>query len=94
MVNDHSDSKSGHQLPPHGLRFLISSKGSFICTIQDTIAHTTAFVTQINKIIIAIITTVVLITTIIMAIIKTIIIILFCGLIEVYLCFYDVNCLM
>ena len=33
MVKDHSDSKRGNPLPPHGLLFLISSKGSFICTI-------------------------------------------------------------
>ena len=31
MVKDHSDS--------HGLLFPISSKGSFICTITDRIAH-------------------------------------------------------
>ena len=29
MVNDHSNSKSGNPLSPHGLLFLISSKGSF-----------------------------------------------------------------
>ena len=34
----------GNPLPPHGLLFPISSKGSFICTIPDRIAHTTAFV--------------------------------------------------
>ena len=45
MVKDHSDSKRGNPLPPHGLLFLISSKGSFICT--DMIAHTTAFVTPV-----------------------------------------------
>ena len=33
MVKDHSDSERGNQLPPHGFRFPISSKGSFICTI-------------------------------------------------------------
>ena len=33
MVNDHSDSERGNPLPPHGLLFPISSKGSFICTI-------------------------------------------------------------
>ena len=34
MLKDHSDSERGNLLPPlHGLRFLISSKGSFICTI-------------------------------------------------------------
>ena len=30
-------------LPSHGLLFSISSKGSFICTIPDRIAHTMAF---------------------------------------------------
>ena len=30
MVKDHSDSEKGNTLPPHGLLFLISSKGSFI----------------------------------------------------------------
>ena len=30
MVKDHSDSERGNPLPPHGLLFLISSKGSFI----------------------------------------------------------------
>ena len=33
MVEDHSDSERGNLLPPHGLLFLINSKGSFICTI-------------------------------------------------------------
>ena len=33
MVNDHSDSVKGNLLPPHGLLFPISSKGSFIRTI-------------------------------------------------------------
>ena len=39
MVKDHSDSESGNLLPPHGLLFPISSKGSFICTIhrQDSL---------------------------------------------------------
>ena len=32
MIRDHSDS----ELPPHGLLFSISSKGSFICTIPQT----------------------------------------------------------
>ena len=44
MVKDHSDSERGNPLLPHGLLFLIDSKGSFICTIPDRIAHTTAFV--------------------------------------------------
>ena len=36
MVKDHSDSETGNPLPPHGLLFPISSKGSFICTIPQT----------------------------------------------------------
>ena len=36
MVNDHSDSERGNPLPPHGLLFPISSKGSFICIIPQT----------------------------------------------------------
>ena len=36
MVKDHSDSQRGNPLPPHGLHFLINSKGSFICTIPLT----------------------------------------------------------
>ena len=36
MVKDHSDSGRGNLLPPHGLLFPISSKGSFICTIPQT----------------------------------------------------------
>ena len=47
MVKNHSDSKRGNRLPPHGLLFPINSKGSFICTIPDRIAHTTAFVTPV-----------------------------------------------
>ena len=35
MVKDHSDSERGNPLP-HRLLFLISSKGSFICTIPQT----------------------------------------------------------
>ena len=44
MVKDHSDSERGNPLLPHRLLSPISSKGSFICTIPDRIAHTTAFV--------------------------------------------------
>ena len=33
MVKDHLDSERGNPLPPHGLLFPISSKGSFIYTI-------------------------------------------------------------
>ena len=36
MVKDHSDNEKGNLLPPHGLLFPISSKGSFICTISQT----------------------------------------------------------
>ena len=42
MVKDHSYSERGNPLPPLGLLFTISSKGSL-----DRIAHTTAFVTQV-----------------------------------------------
>ena len=47
MVKDHSDIERGNPLPPHRLLFPISSKGSFICTIPDRIAHTIAFVTPV-----------------------------------------------
>ena len=47
MVKDHSDSEKGNPLLPHGLLFPINSKGSFICTFPDRIAHTTAFVTPV-----------------------------------------------
>ena len=36
IVKDHSDSEIGYPLPPQGLLFLNSSKGSFICTIPQT----------------------------------------------------------
>ena len=36
MVKDHTDSERGNPLPPYGLSFLISSKGSFICIIPQT----------------------------------------------------------
>ena len=36
MVKDHSDSERVNPLPPHGLLFPISSKGSFICIIPQT----------------------------------------------------------
>ena len=36
MVKDHSESERGNPLPPHGLLFPISSKGSFICIIPQT----------------------------------------------------------
>ena len=35
MVKDHSDNEKGNPLPPHRLLLLISSKGSFICTIPQ-----------------------------------------------------------
>ena len=36
MVKDHLDSEKGNPLPPHGLLFPISSKGSFIWIIPHT----------------------------------------------------------
>ena len=36
MVKYHTDSERGNPLLPHGLLFLISSKGSFICIIPQT----------------------------------------------------------
>ena len=48
MVKNHSDSERGNLLPPHGLLFPISSKGSFFMHHPtDRIAHTTAFVTPV-----------------------------------------------
>ena len=47
MVKDHSNSEKGNPLPPHGVLFPISSKGSFTYTIPQRIAHTTAFVTPV-----------------------------------------------
>ena len=44
MVKNYSDSERGNPLP---LLFSINRKGSFICTIPDRIAHTTAFVTLV-----------------------------------------------
>ena len=43
MVKDHTDSKRKNPLPPHGLLFSISSKGSFICTILQTGLHVPQF---------------------------------------------------
>ena len=34
-IKDHSDSKRGNLLAPHGLLFPISSNGSFICIIPQ-----------------------------------------------------------
>ena len=39
MVKDHSDSEGGNLLPPHGLLFLISSKGSFIYIFRPPLLH-------------------------------------------------------
>ena len=47
MVKGHSDSKRGNPLPTQGLFFPSSTKGSFVCTIPDSIAHTTTFVTPV-----------------------------------------------
>ena len=35
MVKDHSDSETENPLPPHGLLFPISSKGSFTCIMPQ-----------------------------------------------------------
>ena len=43
MVSDHSDT---NPLPPHGLLFLTSSKGSFICTI-NRLVHTQPLLHQL-----------------------------------------------
>ena len=48
MVKDHSE-RGNPLLPLHRLLFLISSKGSFICTILDRIAHTLAFVRPVME---------------------------------------------
>ena len=47
MVKDLSASERGNPLLPHGLLFPINSNCSFMCTIPDRIAHTTAFVTPV-----------------------------------------------
>ena len=48
MVKDHSDSERGNPLPPHGLLFPISSKGSlYMHHPTDRMSHTTAFVTPV-----------------------------------------------
>ena len=39
MVKDHLDSERGNLLPPHGLLYPISNKGSFICTIPQPLLH-------------------------------------------------------
>ena len=39
MVKDYSDRERINMLPPHGLLFLISSMGSFICIIPHTGYH-------------------------------------------------------
>ena len=36
MVKNHTDRERGNPLPPHGLLFPISSKGSFICIILQS----------------------------------------------------------
>ena len=47
MVKDHAESKRGNLVPPYGLIFPISSKGSFICTISVKIGHSKAFVAPV-----------------------------------------------
>ena len=45
MVEDHSDSERGNLLPPHGLLFLISSKGSLYASShrQDNTYHSICY---------------------------------------------------
>ena len=40
MVKDHTDSKRGNPLLPHGLLFPINSKDSFICIIPHSLCYT------------------------------------------------------
>ena len=47
MVKYHTYSGGGNPLLPHGLLFPINSKVSFLYTIPDRIAHTTAFGTPV-----------------------------------------------
>ena len=47
MIKDHSDNERENLLQPHGLLFLISSKGSFIQIVPDRIAHARVFVTPV-----------------------------------------------
>ena len=49
MVKDHSNSKRGNLLLPHGLLFPISSKFFFMPYPTDRIAHTMAFVTPLAE---------------------------------------------
>ena len=48
MAKDHSVSEIVNPLPPRGLLFPISSKGSFICTAH-TVGHTMAFVAPVME---------------------------------------------
>ena len=47
MIKDHSDSKRGNPLLPHGLFFLISNKGFHMHHPTDRTAHTTTFFTPV-----------------------------------------------
>ena len=49
MVKDHSDSERGNPLLPHGLLFLINSKGSFIYAPshrQDSTYHSFCYTSR------------------------------------------------
>ena len=48
MVEDHSDSERGNPLPPHGLLFLISSKGSLYASShrQDNTYHSICYTSR------------------------------------------------
>ena len=50
MVKDHRDSQRGNPLLPlHGLLFLISSNGTFTCTVPDKKVQSMAFVTPAEE---------------------------------------------
>ena len=49
MVKDHSDSKRGNLLLPHGLFFLISSKAFYMSHPTDRKAHTKPLLHQLGS---------------------------------------------
>ena len=49
MVKDHSDSKRGNPLTPHGLLSPISRRDFYMHHPTDRISHTTAFVTPVME---------------------------------------------
>ena len=52
MLKDHSDIERENPMPSlYRVLFSISSKGSFICTIPDSIAHITDFCFVLTKVV-------------------------------------------